>query len=248
MEQVKNRTKADILADLRSQIREIEGFKADTAVSPVKFNIPEIDQALPDEVFPLGAIHELLSQGNEMTAASTGFMSGLLGMILRAGGFIIWIAKKRTVFPPGLARFGLETDRIVFIDVERDQEILWATEEALRSKGIAAVVSEIADVDLTSTRRMQLAVEQSQVTGFLLRSNPKKSGSSSCVTSWRIRPLPTSFSDGMPGVGFPHWNVELTRARNGKPGEWQIEWREDAFHLVRPDKAELLTSILRAVR
>ena len=33
----------------------------------------------------------------------------------------------------------------------------------------------------------------------------------------------------MPGVGFPRWNVELLKVRNGKPGSWQIEWAESRF-------------------
>jgi protein ImuA len=28
----------------------------------------------------------------------------------------------------------------------------------------------------------------------------------------------------MPGVGFPRWNVELLKVRNGRPGTWQIEF------------------------
>jgi protein ImuA len=35
--------------------------------------------------------------------------------------------------------------------------------------------------------------------------------------------------DDMPGVGFPRWNVELLKVRNGKPGSWQIEWKAGKF-------------------
>jgi protein ImuA len=36
----------------------------------------------------------------------------------------------------------------------------------------------------------------------------------------------------MPGVGFPRWNVELLKVRNGKPGAWQIEFAEGKFRPV----------------
>jgi hypothetical protein len=36
----------------------------------------------------------------------------------------------------------------------------------------------------------------------------------------------------MPGVGFPGWNVELLKVRNGKPGSWQIEWAESRFQNI----------------
>jgi protein ImuA len=35
----------------------------------------------------------------------------------------------------------------------------------------------------------------------------------------------------MPGVGFPKWNVELLKMRNGKPGSWEVEWNINGFHL-----------------
>lgn len=233
MEQEK-RNKADTLAYLRSQIQEMEGFKPDTAKSPIKLNIKEIDDCLPGQALPIGAVHEVIGSGDGLAAAATGFMAVLLGLIAKAGGITVWISKRRSVFPPGLAQFGIDTDKVVFIDLARDQEILWASEEALRSKGIASVVSEISDVDLTATRRLQLAVEKSQVTGFLLRAKPRKTSASSCVTSWRVKPAPSEFSDGMPGVGFPRWEVELIRARNGHPGKWQIEWRDDALYKIQP--------------
>ena len=248
MEQEKRKEKADTLALLRSKIQELEGFKPTRASSPVSFDIKEIDRSLPGEILPLGAVHELVSHQNETAAAATGFMAAILGKISKDDGVIIWISKKRTVFPPGLARFGINTDRIVFVDLGREQEILWATEEALRTKGIASVVSEISDVDITATRRMQLAVEQSGVTGFLLRANPKKTSASSCVTSWRVRSLPTAFDDAMPGVGYPRWEIELARARNGKPGKWQVEWKESEFHLIKPSQTRSNSFTIAAVK
>jgi protein ImuA len=36
----------------------------------------------------------------------------------------------------------------------------------------------------------------------------------------------------MPGVGFPRWNVQLLKVRNGKPGAWQLEWEGGQFHHI----------------
>jgi protein ImuA len=72
-----------------------------------------------------------------------------------------------------------------------------------------------------------LAVEQSRVTGFIVRRNPKNLVTA-CVSRWRITSLPTASTD-LPGVGFPRWNVELLKVRNGKPGAWQLEWVDGRF-------------------
>jgi len=33
----------------------------------------------------------------------------------------------------------------------------------------------------------------------------------------------------MPGLGFPRWNIELLKVRNGQPGSWEMEWAADRF-------------------
>jgi protein ImuA len=97
-------------------------------------------------------------------------------------------------------------------------------EEALKCKQIAAVISEIKSISFKESRRLQLAAEQSRVTGFIIRHQPKIINTIACVSRWRIISLPSELEDGMPGVGFPRWNVELLRVRNGKPGQWQVEY------------------------
>src|SRR5450631_649056 len=100
-------------------------------------------------------------------------------------------------------------------------------EEALKCEGLAAVAGEIPHIDFTASRRLQLAVEKSSVTGLLLRHRPRQLNTIACVARWQINPLPSELEDDLPGVGFPRWNVELLKVRNGKPGAWQMEWRND---------------------
>jgi protein ImuA len=103
-------------------------------------------------------------------------------------------------------------------------------EEVLKCDSIAAVVGEISEISFTESRRLQLAVEQSRVTGFILRLNPKNL-STACVARWNIKPLASAQTD-VPGIGFPVWNVSLLKIRNGKPGNWNIEWKNKRFHFV----------------
>src|SRR5690606_34274184 len=84
------------------------------------------------------------------------------------------------------------------------------------------------------SRRLQLAVEKSRVTGLILRCNPRIVGSTACTARWRIRSLPSVLEDGLPGVGFPRWEVELLKVRNGNPGCWQLEWSHERFVPVIP--------------
>ena len=187
----------------------------------------EIEQSFPDQTFPLGAVHEFISNAKEDAAATNGFMAGLISQLMKKG-MVVWVSSKRTLFPPALSAFGIAPEQFFFIDLSRQKDVLWAIEEALKCDSLSVVVGELTELSFTETRRLQLAVEQSRVTGFIHRYNPKKENVTACVTRWKIRPL-TSETDGMPGVGFPRWNVQLLKVRNGKPGTWQIEWSAGHF-------------------
>jgi len=92
------------------------------------------------------------------------------------------------------------------------------------------VVGEIQEINFTASRRLQLVVEQSAVTGFILRHQPRNLNTNAFVSRWKISPVPSAPEDDLPGVGFPRWNVELQKIRNGKPGTWQVQYFEGKFH------------------
>ncbi|MEJ7693343.1 Error-prone repair protein ImuA, partial [Daejeonella sp.] len=160
--------------------------------------------------------------------------------LMQHGGACLWISMRRTLFPPSLKVFGVEPDRLIFVDLKRERDVLWAMEEALKCKGLSAVIGELGEISFTETRRLQLAAEQSRVTGFVLRSDPKKLSATACVARWNITSLPSELETGMPGVGFPRWNVELLKVRNGNPGSWKVEWSAGQFRPVHEPKEAVL--------
>jgi protein ImuA len=230
-------TKQDIISKLRKDIMLLEGFQPPTSSSS-RMGLGPVEAAFPNGVFPLGAIHEFVNNQPEHAAACGGFISGILHSLMKQGGACIWISISRTLFPPALKIFGVEPDRIIFIDLKRERDVLWATEEALKCEGLSAVIAEVPDVSFTQSRRLQLAVEQSRVTGFILRNDARKLTTSACVARWKISPLASEPADEMPGVGFPRWNVELLKVRNGSPGLWKMEWAAGQFVAIEDDIIE----------
>src|SRR6185503_5387281 len=105
----------------------------------------------------------------EQQAATSGLLGGLLTALMRQGGPCLWISRDRRLFPPAMDGFEVEPDRMIFIDVGNEKDVLWAMEEALKCEGLAAVVAEVKEISFAQSRRLQLAVESSRVTGFLLR-------------------------------------------------------------------------------
>jgi len=220
--------KADRIAELQMDILRLEGFNSssnailDVGLGPLK-------DAFPNGSFPLGAVHEFLSARAEDSASTGGFISGLLASLMGNSGTALWISSSRTLFPPALKSFGLEPDRFIFIDLQKEKEVIWAMEEALKCEALSAVVGEIREIDFTASRRLQLAVEQSQVTGFILRNKYRNLDTTACVSRWKITPLSSESVDELPGIGFPKWKVELVRMRNGRSGVWEMQWVKGRF-------------------
>ena len=223
--------KNDIIAQLQREILPLQGFKSLLKSNVVDVGLGTIEKSFPDARFPLGAVHEFFCTCAEQAAATEGFVSGILSSLMRGGRVSLWITSSRTVFPPALKNFGIQPDRIIFIYLQKEKDILWAMEEALRCEGLAAVVGEIQELGFTASRRLQLAVEQSRVTGFIIRRNPKNL-TTACVTRWRITSIPSVLADNIPGVGFSRWKVELLKVRNGRTGNWELEWTAGKFRQI----------------
>jgi len=225
-------SKADIIARLQKEILPLQGYKTAPKNAAADVGLGDINTAFPNAVFPLGAVHDFITTTPEDKAASLGFISGILSSRLKNNGAVIWISASGTIFPPALKSFGIAADKIIFIRLGKEKEILWATEEALKCEGLTAVICEIKELSFLASRRLQLAVEKSQVTGFILQCSPRVINPTACISRWKIKVLPTGLIAGMPGVGFPRWHVHLLKIRNGRPGNWQLEWVAGRFRHI----------------
>jgi protein ImuA len=224
--------KKDIIARLEREILPLEGIKTSASNDKVDLGVNAINACFPNRTFPVGCIHEFLSGSTADVGATRGFAAALLSRLMWNNGVSIWISTSKTIFPPALKAFALEPDHFIFIDLRKEKDVLWTLEEALKCERITAVVGEINEIGFTESRRLQLAVEQSRVTGFLLRHQPRIMNTIASVTRWRVTALPSELTNGMPGVGFPRWNIELLKARNGKPGNWKLEWSSNRFQNI----------------
>ena len=224
--------KRELIDRLQKDILQWEGYRPPAADAADLVGLGPVEAAFPNGAFPVGAVHELVCANAEQVAASEGFIGGLLSVLMREGGACLWVGLSQSVFAPALSAFGIEPHRVIFLNLLRDQEVLWVMEEALKCKGLAAVIGEVSALDFKQSRRLQLATEQSKVTGFVLRNASRKLGPTACAARWQVKPQPSETVNGLPGLGFPRWQVELLKVRNGQPGNWVVEWDEGRFVAV----------------
>ena len=268
--------RAAVLAELRARIAAIDGtapLAAGEGGIPaiLPFGDERLNAALPWGGLPLGALHDI--RGSARDGAAAGFLTVILANLLRhpaprvrpggegSGRHILWCLDRARPYGPGLRAFGLDPAALILVRGRNRTETLWAMEEGLRAGGLAAVVGELDRLDLTASRRLQLAAEAGGVPGFLLRTPQREfrkhpgrnrqkheeiparaTSPTAAVTAWRIAPAPSG--DDVPLSGLPghvRWRVDLTRCRGGVPGSWMVQWscrsienETDSFAVVPP--------------
>lgn len=235
--------KAEIIEQLKKELLQMQGIKCCGEFSVVELPAT-VNRVFPEKTFPTGVIHEFLSQTAEEFAATTGFVNTILQCLMVHGGPVIWISCGRQLFPPALKAYGMIPERVLFIDVQTQRDVLWATEETLKCDKLAAVVSELKDLNFIQSRKLQLAVESSRVTGFILRHQSRIQETTASVARWRISPLPALPEGKLPGLGYTSWKVNLEKIRNGSLGNWQLVRMPDGVLREQPgtEKAATITT------
>ncbi|MFC3560288.1 ImuA family protein [Pedobacter jamesrossensis] len=239
-------SKQVIIDRLQQQILKIQGFKSGSQGQTIDFGLGGMTASFPNHIFPTAAIHEFLGTNLEDAAATGGFISALLAPLMRNGGPCLWISTSGKIFPPSLTPFGISPDRIIFIDLQKEKDVLWATEEALKCESLAAVITEIDEISFAQSRRLQLVIEKSRVTSFIIRKHAEKLSSTTAVARWKISSLPSEPVEGMPGLGFPRWAVELLKVKNGLTGRWTMEYSSGQFHPIQ-EEPEYIQETRKAV-
>jgi protein ImuA len=208
------------LAALRSLISQrAPGLPA---AAPCPLGLPALDEALGGGL-PRGCLQEVIPADGG--AAAAGFAAFLLGRLVAEGrgGGVLWASLgEGDLYPPGLARFGLDPAAMILLSAPSPAELLWAMEEALRSPALAGVVGEVDRLDLTAGRRLQLAAAAGGGVGLLLlRADRPAAAVSTAALRWRVGAGPDRI-----------WHVELLRRRGGRPGAWILEREDETDRLL----------------
>ncbi|MFZ1107115.1 MAG: hypothetical protein WAN43_02030 [Rhodomicrobium sp.] len=239
------------LEALRMQVRALEGHRLETAEDGgvLPFADARLNAPFPRGGLQLGALHEFTALGleAELAPAVTGFAATIAAGILRSrGGHLLWASIRGDCYAPGLARFGLDPRRIVWIDCRKDAEVLGVMEEALHSRALAAVLGEAGALSLKTGRRLDAAARQSGATALLLRrhfSKPSRASeapSGAAATRWRV----CAFSSR--GTGLPVSGI----VKDAAPSPFAIPdkaapFRDDSCLIVVPETPAALSGTVQ---
>jgi protein ImuA len=132
----------------------------------------------------------------------------------------------------GLNGLGFDPTRAILVETAHRHDSLWALLEALRSGAPQAVIGMIHRLDLKTSQKLHLAATDAGLPLLLLRPSQTLE-SSAASTRWRIDTAAAA-RDRFGSYTRPRWRLQLERCRNGRPGEWVVEYDHVAhrFSLV----------------
>ena len=229
---------------LRERVSVLEGrgtTMGDVENTPIRlpFGIPEIDHLIAGGLL-LAEMHEVRCSTARDIASATGFVIGILSGLLRQIEHdkpVFWVSEGKSIldsgclYPDGLAWFGIDPARIIYVHPLHLQDALWAAGEAACSGGLAATVLHVKGnhkaFDLAVSRKLMLRAQKGEAPLFLLRQAGQNEASSA-VTRWHVAPLP-SLPDQQfeKGVGHMRLSLTLEKNRNGQTGHWPVAWNPE---------------------
>jgi protein ImuA len=207
----------------------------------LSFGEPVIDAQLQqrgqERGLAFGALHEVVPAHPEDTPSALGFMMALLGRLPRHETMLFvtpsrWLARYGLPYGHGLGGLGLNPGRVIFTQTADDKQTLWAIEEALRASALAAVAGVADALDLKTSQRLQFTAREAGLPLLILRPS-KTLEASAATTRWRVGAAEAA-RDRFGLVTGWRWRLRLERCRNGRGGEWVVEFDHVAhrFSLV----------------
>lgn len=214
-----------VISELRERIQHLDGTSARLR-QVLPFGVAEIDERLPGGGLAFGALHEF-SGGGAGTVDGAAAALMVAGIAAQTKGQVVWCLTRPDLFFPALAQAGLHPKRVIFVESDKEEDVLASMEEALAYGGLGAVVGELVRLPMTTSRRLQLAAEKTGTMGLAVRRWRRQTEASdygqptAAATRWRVSVLPSEELP-VPGVGRARWFLELMRVKAGECAEFIV--------------------------
>jgi cell division inhibitor SulA/protein ImuA len=250
-----------VLGRLRAQLADLEraqrrsaargGDLAARRVEVLSTGFADLDLALGGGL-RAGALNELLlatggGTGGDAAPAVRGglaagvgaleaFLPALARLQTQSARHLAWIHPSRLLYPPALAQAGLDLSRLLFVRPGDAREQAWAIDLALRSGACAAVTSQLDGAAVwledRALRRLQLAAEEGDSLGLLVRSAVFARAPSPAAVRLELAALPS------PDPARRRLRVTVLHCRGALPSSapLTLEWSRDP--LAEPAPAE----------
>ena len=161
------------LDQLRHQLSAWENNAWNSTESIVSTGYPALDAILPAGGLRRGSLVEWLAEVPGHGATTLALLCAREAC--RTGGDLVIVDCESQFhdgaefYPPTLATWGIDHERLILLRPRSQQHIEWAMVQVLRSPSVAAVWGHFNQLDSHAFRRWQLAARSGGTLGLLLR-------------------------------------------------------------------------------
>ena len=246
------------LAALRDSIADIE---RKPALAEARAMVEDNARGFP--VLAGGLLQEVFTDERRNAGAVLGFALGQArGLLTEQRLAVVYLQlagesqKLGIPYGPGLRTFGLDPAALILVRPANMAELLWAVEEAIACRAVAAVVADIGShsklLDFTASRRLSLRAASTGGSIFLLRYGIGREASAAHLR-WCLSPARSAHQRyDAKAPGPLRWRAQLEKGTLIKQTEWLLGWTENGFSAFasqhrHPDRSLSIPPLPRAV-
>lgn len=240
----------EILRQLR---RQLAGPAPATPAETVSCGCADIDRMLPGGGLQRGTLVEWLAAGegsgaawlallaaghacrvlSDERAATAGAPPNASFLDFREPRPLVVIDEQRDFYPPAAVAAGWDLQHLVVLRPATPADSRWAWDQALRCRGVAAVLGWPRELSGRIFRRWQLAAEAGRTLGLIVRPAEARGEPSWADLRWLVQPVPLPASPEC--SSRRRWRLEILRCRgeaNGRVLEIEYDDEANALRLV----------------
>jgi protein ImuA len=179
-------TPAATASGLASHPQLWRGNQVSHAVKALSSGHLALDDALPGNGWPMGAVTELVH-----TANGCGELSLLLPVLARLSQKnhrVVMVDPPWIPCPSALLAHGLVLEKLLLVRTQKRSESLWACEQIVRGISGGAMLAWPDNISFSELRRLQLGAHSSQKTVFLFRDQKSANISSPATLRLQLSP------------------------------------------------------------
>jgi protein ImuA len=211
---------------LRREIIRLEEARRGGSRETVSTGCGPLDELLPERGMRRGTLAEWLAVGDGTGSSTLALLCAREAC--RDGGTLIVLDSRREFYPPSAVRLGIALEQLIVVRAGDAAENLWALDQALRCRAVAAVLAWPDKLDGRVFRRLQLAAEEGGGLGLLIRPDAARYAPSWADVRVLVEPLPST----SPRNARRRLRACLLRCRGGTEGRSMDLEIDDETHSV----------------
>lgn len=226
------------IARLAQEVQQLEAAgRKPTGLTAISTGCLAMDACLPAGGYVPGTVIEYLRSTSGCGATYLAFTAAAAALRASEDKYLVIVDTNHQLYPPALLCHQISLQRVIWVRPESQADAVWATDQALRTTAVAAVVADLDMLDERDARRLQLAAERGGGVGLLLRNLSARRMPSWAEVQWVVRSLLPTAKMSRSGKSFNPVALQAGSLQAGPTAVEPLRRLEVGLARVRGGKA-----------